>query len=147
MKNIPVSDRKTYRFMNIQATEQFIKNLRWRTHFFQNPSDNPSTKQTFGFKSLRAAPQVPDLRPFESNLLKLIENIKFKQNINPFLTNLGTLAKNIQQEDKVFIPADETSNFYKMNPTKYDELLEKNIQQNYKKGQNYSTWFGIRNST
>ena len=39
----------------------------------------------------------------------------------------------IEKCNKLIIPADKTSNHYKMAPQKYQELLEKNIQKEYKK--------------
>ena len=54
-----------------------MKNLRWRAHFFLNPNDRPS-KETYGFKSIRAPPQIKELKQFEDRLFTLIRNIELK---------------------------------------------------------------------
>ena len=41
--------------------------------------------------------------------------------------------KKIKNDDKVYVEADKTSNFYTMAPTQYKELLENNITKEYKK--------------
>ena len=41
--------------------------------------------------------------------------------------------KNIKNDGKVYVAADKTSNFYKMDPERYTELLENNITKEYKK--------------
>ena len=37
------------------------------------------------------------------------------------------------KSDKLLVPADKTSNFYKMDIPSYNELLQKNITKTYKK--------------
>ena len=45
--------------------------------------------------------------------------------------------KNIKNHSsKLLIPADKTTNFYKLEPQKYSELLEQNITKSYKKANN-----------
>ena len=57
--------------------------------------------------------------------------------INKFLNNLNKDVKHIKNDSsKLLIPADKTTNFYKLEPQKYNELLEKNITKSYKKANN-----------
>ena len=90
-------------------------------------------KENYGFKSLIAPPRTPELRPFEDSLLHLIQNIEFSTISNPYLNTLKNEVKKIEKDPNLIISADKTSNFYKMKPQKYQELLEKNIQKEYKK--------------
>ena len=51
-----------------------------------------------------------------------------------FQRNLSSdTNSNIKTADKLLVPADKTSNFYKMDTQSYTELLQKNITKNYKK--------------
>ncbi len=46
---------------------------------------------------------------------------------------LRPTSKILKKTDSLFVPADKTTNFYKMDPPSYNQLLEKNITKNYKK--------------
>ena len=51
-----------------------------------------------------------------------------------FQRNLSSdINSNIKTADKLLVPADKTSNFYKMDTQSYTKLLQKNITKNYKK--------------
>ena len=43
------------------------------------------------------------------------------------------IQKNSMKSDKLLVPADKTSNFYKMDTQSYNDLLQKNITKTYKK--------------
>ena len=45
----------------------------------------------------------------------------------------------INNEPKLLIAADKTTNFYKLDPSTYNDLLEKNITKSYKKAQPKTT--------
>ena len=49
LKNIPIPSKKEYSKELTHSVEKFVRNLRWRAHFFLNPNDRPS-KETYGFK-------------------------------------------------------------------------------------------------
>ena len=54
-----------------------------------------------------------------------------------FLNSLNKDVKHIKNDSsKLLIPADKTTNFYKLEPQKYNELLEQNITKSYKKAHN-----------
>ena len=133
MKNIPISDRNTYLNSLIQAADTFIRNLRWRAHFFLNPNEKASQKQTFGFKSIRSPPHVPELKPFEDGILELIKGVEFRNQHNQFQTELAKEVKKINNLNKPIIKADKTSNHYILDKETYNSLLEKNVQKEYKK--------------
>ena len=66
-------------------------------------------------------------------MLKMIQSVKFRQINNPFLNKLKEDTDYIKSETKLLIAADKTTNFYKLEPSTYNELLEKNITKSYKK--------------
>ena len=69
----------------------------------------------------------------------MIQSVKFKQANNPFLNKLKEDTDSIQTERKLLIAADKTTNFYKLEPSEYNDLLEKNITKSYKKAQPETT--------
>ena len=84
-------------------------------------------------------PPIDELKDFEDDMLKMIQSVKFKQVNNPFLNNLKEDTDSIQTEPKLLIAADKTTNFYKLEPSEYNDLLEKNITKSYKKAQPETT--------
>ena len=56
---------------------------------------------------------------------------KEKQKLRRTIRN----AKRIKNETKLLIAADKSTNFYKLEPSKYNDLLEQNITKSYKKAQ------------
>ena len=83
------------------------------------------SKETYGFKSTKNPPPVEELKDFEDDMLKMIQSVKFKQVNNPFLKKLKEDTDHIKNEPKLLIAADKTTNFYKLEPSTYNELIEK----------------------
>ena len=115
-KNIPIPTKKEYLIQLLYSVEKFIRNLKWRAHFFLNPS-NRQSKETYGFKSIKAAPIVKDIRNFD----------------NHFLNKLRSDLNEVNELSELIVSADKTSNHYKMTKEDYLKLVEKNIHKNYKK--------------
>ena len=132
-KNIPIHTKKTYHHSLINSFEKFVRNLRFKAFFFLNPDPPPQQKEFFGFKSIKPAPFVPELKPFEDDLIHLIQNVEFMPRTNQFLENLKQEKNEIEAQSKIFVPADKTTNMYLMEPKDYNSLLEKNVQKQYKK--------------
>ena len=82
---------------------------------------------------------MEELKDFEDCMLKMIQSVKFKQVNNPFLNKLKEDTDRIKNEPKLVIAADKTANFYKLEPSTYNDLLEKNIRKSYKKVQPETT--------
>ena len=136
VKDIPVPNKKLYMQMMINSAERFIQNLRWRVIFSLN-TNNKEEKNTYGFKSTKTPPVVPELKPFEDEFIGVIKNIEFDENrTNAFQEKLKTEVKNIKNEPNLIIAADKTSNFYKVGSQSYSSLVERNIQKDYKKENN-----------
>lgn len=72
MKNIPIPQPQMYMTKLIEKTEDLIRRMRWRAHFFLNPPTMQEKKQTFGFKSTKSPPFIEELKDFEDKMLKLI---------------------------------------------------------------------------
>ena len=49
-KNIPMPSNTEIKKISIESTQQLLKRMRWKAHFFFNPTDI-STKEKDGFKS------------------------------------------------------------------------------------------------
>ena len=130
--DIPLPPRKLYRQMMINSVEKFSQNLGWKVLFFLNPSHKQS-KENFGFKSTKLPPPIPQLKDFEKDLIDLMKNIEFLNQRNDFQDKLKTEEEAIKNEDKLLVAADKTTNFYKVDPEKYQELLEKEVNNDYKK--------------
>ena len=136
MKNIPVPNPQAYMTKIIEKTESFIRRMRWKAHFFLNPQNNQEKKQTFGFKTTKSPPFVEEMKNFEESMLKLVSDIKFKDNprTDSFQKKLSTDIKNdIKGSSEMLIKADKTSNFYRMKPDAYDNMLHDNVTKTYRK--------------
>ena len=107
--------------------------MHWKAHFFLNPDTTSPSKETYGFKSTKNSSPIEELKDFEDDMLKMIQSVKFKQVNNPFLNRLKENTDHIKNEPKLLIAADKTTNFYKLEPSTYNDLLEKNITKSYEK--------------
>ena len=132
-KNIPIASKKEYLEMIIQAMEKFNSNLSWHVFFKLNPQITSKGKETFGFNSTRAPPRLKELKEFEKDLVKLVQNIKFRKRSNQFMKTLNTEVKKISAQKDLIIPADKTYNRYLVPPEKYLSLLDREVQKCYKK--------------
>ena len=111
-------------------------NPRLKAFFFdRNEQDNNDARNNdnFGFKSRKCPPQNSELDNFEADLLDMVHNIKFRNVYNKFQNKLNEGISKIKKSTKAFIPADKTSNFYKLDKTQHDKLLRDSITTTYKK--------------
>ena len=90
-------------------------------------------KETFEFKSTNPAPSQPELKEFEDSLLELIKNVEFTNKTNNLQEKMKQDIKNMKSENKVFLPADKITNYYKTEVNEYNKLLENFITKEYKK--------------
>ena len=103
--------------------------MAFKWYFYSDVST--SSKDTYGFKSTKNPPPVDELMEFEDDMLKMVQSTKFIQVNNPFLNKLKNDTEHIKKETKLLIAAG--TNFYKLEPSKYNDLLEQNITKSYKK--------------
>ena len=132
-KNIPLPSQNDFLQRLVEKTEQFLHRMRWKAYFFLNSDTSTSSKDTYGFKSTNNPPPIDKLKEFEDDMLKMVQSTKFKQFNNPFLSKLKDDTERIKNEPRLLIAADKTTNFYKVEPSAYNDLLEQNITKSYKK--------------
>ena len=132
-KNVPLPSEENYCMKLTEKTEQLCKRMRWRAYFYLHPEVQRTSKENHGFNSRQSPPQVPELISFENRMLNLIQSIKFKKPKCKFQKKLATDASSIKKSEDLFVPAEKTTNFYKMDPNSYNELLHKNVTKTYKK--------------
>ena len=132
-KNIPIPNKKEYLKCLISKAEKFMRNIRWRTFFFLNPDISTEDKETYGFTSTKCPPYIPELKEFEDGMLNIVQNIEFKNTNKPFQNQLHKDTQNIKNDRNLFVAADKTTNFYKLEPDQYNKLLKQNITKDYKK--------------
>ncbi len=61
----------------------------------------------------------------------MINNLKFRKVNCNFQNQLSSGIRNIKKSNYLFVPADKTNNFYKMESASYNELLQKNITKEH----------------
>ena len=132
VKDIPVPSRKEFQQMMISSLEKFRRNLRCKVLYFLKPNQSKS-KETYGFKSIKNPPQPQEIKEFENDLIDMVKNIEFESKTNPFQQKLNTEKEMIRNEPKLVVSADKTSNFFKVEPEEYKELVKKNVEAEYKK--------------
>ena len=141
LKNIPIPSGQAYLKNFIEKLESFINRLRWKVFFYLSNGESDSTAdkfETFGFKSEYSAPASEDLKLFENDLYDLAKNIEFKpsdeiKRCNKFQHQLSQDIKSIKSSNNLFVPADKTTNVYKVKTADYRKLLTSNITKQYKK--------------
>ena len=132
-KNIPTASKSSYLKRLIEKTELFMKRMRWKAHFFLNPKTTPTEQETYGFNTRRSPPVVNELKEFEKSMASMIQSIEFENIPNDFQSKLLQDLKATKSDNKLTIKADKTSNYYKMDREKYNELVNKNVTKTYKK--------------
>ena len=110
-----------------------IKNMRNKAEFFLRPKSNSNRKETFGINSIKNPAAVPELKYFESELIELAQNVEFKHFNNDLQRNLKRICNEIKEEPKLIIPADKTSNFYKITPKEHNDMRKKDVEKNFKR--------------
>ena len=66
--------------------------------------------RNFGLSSTKTPPTVLELKPFEEDVIKLLETIKFRDKKDHFQDTLANDLKKINSSDKMFVFADKTRN-------------------------------------
>ena len=74
-------------------------------------------------KSKQSPPPVPELKRFEEDVVKMIENIRFRNVNKEFIESLENDKRKIKASRNVFISADKSTNIYEMDAASYNKLL------------------------
>ena len=118
LKNILAPTQKEYIFALLGQVQSFMNRLRWKTFFILNP-ETAEEKETYGFRTQNRPPHIPQLDLLQSNLIKIISNIKFKKGGNNLQTKMRNDLSSVRQDpDKLLVAADKSQNLYKMSPTR-----------------------------
>ncbi|CAB4001715.1 Hypothetical predicted protein, partial [Paramuricea clavata] len=71
----------------IEKVESVTKRMRWKANFFLKGSTTQNQSNLFGLSSNKSPPSIPLLKPFEDDLIKLIENLQFNKKIRKRITH------------------------------------------------------------
>lgn len=133
MKNIPMPSKAAYKKTLIEKVESFIKRMRWRAfHFLKGNDKCEDTKETYGFKTRKCPPQIPELKAFESDVLKLIEDVEFRTVSDDFQEKLKKDVERFRNTDDLIVKADKTKSMYRVSGEKYQKLMRDNITKHYR---------------
>ena len=105
----------------ISKIEAVIRRMRWKAMFFERNTEyeNVNNKEdefpeTYGLKTTNTPPPIKEMTNFEKNLIGLVQKIKFKRCTDDFQKRMQRDIKAINNCSKLFVPADKTSNMYKV---------------------------------
>ena len=117
----------------IEKVESVLKCIRWKAHFFLKGEKNQENINHFGLSSNKTPPTILELKPFEEDVLKLLENIKFRDTKNHFQENLANDLKKINSSEKFSFSQTKQETYMKPRST-HNKLLHDNITKTYKHG-------------
>ena len=78
-------------------------------------------------------PQCSNLTGFESDLYQMANSVKFRRVLNSFQAQLAKDINAINRSTTLYVPADKTTNLYKVEVKDYEKLLHNNITTTYQK--------------
>ncbi|KAK3749995.1 hypothetical protein QZH41_000415 [Actinostola sp. cb2023] len=131
-KNIPVASPKDYTKHMIDKTEQLLRRMRWKAFHFLNP-ELTTVKENFGFKTRNCPPVIEEMKKFEDGMISIIQNINFQDVKCQFQQDLKEDIKSVKNDKHLFVKADKSINFHKLDTSKYNQLLNDNVTKTYKK--------------
>ena len=131
-KHIPVASDKEYIKQFIDKTEQFLRRMRWKAfHFLKQ--EKSAAKETFGFKTKNCPPVIEELQNFEEGMTQIIQKVELRKINCQFQKDLRNDITSVKSNNRLFVKADKSTNFYKLDAAKYNQLLNDNITKAYKK--------------
>ena len=136
LKNIPIPSNNVYMKALVEKVESLIKRMRWRAFFYLKGGDDgraSNAKDHYpGLISRKCPPQVEELMPFEEDMLRLVESIKFRRVSDSFQDTLKKDIDELRKSAEVIVRADKTKNLYKVPAEQYEKLLQDNVTKHYK---------------
>ena len=136
LKNIPIPSKASYLKSMIDKVENFIKRIRWKAHFFDNPMmRNNDSHTNYCLRSNILPSQNPALTSFENDIYDILRSIEFRKVCNDFQDKLKEDINEICSSKNLFVFAAK-SNQYKMSDTDYNRRLSDSIPSNYRKCEN-----------
>ena len=82
----------------LRKIEAFIRNTRWKAYFFLNAIDNTSKegRDRYRFKTKKHPPHIKEMDRFESELIGMVKNIKFKKIHNDIQQQMSNDIKRVR---------------------------------------------------
>ena len=114
--------------------ESVLKRIRLKAYFFLKGDKISDQNNLFGLPSNKTPPIILEMKPFENDVINLIENIKFRNAENQFQISLANDLKKINSSPNIFVLADKTRNIYDTPLDTYNKLMHDNITKTYKHG-------------
>ena len=103
LKNIGLATHEGYQRNIIDKTENLIQRMRWKAHFFLNDNSGSHKTPTFGMKSKQTPPPIPELKSFEEDVIRMIENIQFRNVNDQCISTLKRHKQKIKASPNRFI--------------------------------------------
>ena len=138
-KNISIPPRHIYTEKLALKAIQFMRWLKFRVHFHENPLSKTERREFYGLKSDTKPPDTPEsLKGFEREFWSMIKNVKFRRNAvgrkNHFQRDLKSkifdLTKN---QNNVVVKGDKSHFLYHCPKTKYHQTVLANLRKFYQK--------------
>ena len=116
----------------MDKVENFIKRIRWKAHFFDNPMIRDNDNYTnYGLRSDISPSQNPALTSFENDIYDMVRKVR-----NDFQDKLKGGINEMRSSKNLFVFADKSTNLYEMSDTDYNRILGNSITSNYRKCEN-----------
>ena len=126
----------------MEKIRNFCRRIEIKLYFCTNNEDNINMiekKETYGFKSKFTLKQSEELKNFENEMFDLINQVKFRKTKDNFQHELKKDLRKIGKSKSLIVPADKTTDYYKVPKFEYENLLLKSIRNSYKKSDNTIT--------
>ena len=114
-KNIPIPSEKNYRIKLTEKAEQLCERMRWKAYFYLHPEIQHESNENYGINSKESPAQVSEFINFESRMVILVQNIKFRKQKCKFQKKLTTDTNIIKSKDLVLPRTKPLYNFFKIN--------------------------------
>ena len=89
LKNIPIPSHKNYLLQFIDAVEKLIHRVRRKTFAYLNPDKMGHQIETHGFNTMKPSPIIPELKPWEDGLKKIVQSVEFRPYSDDFQKSLS----------------------------------------------------------
>ena len=89
LKNIPIAGQEVYLKCVYEKTEKFIRMMRWKAMFSEQPAGDIPEMNTYGFGTCKTPPVMDLLKAFEEDLYNLVGSIQFTSHRNAFQQQLN----------------------------------------------------------
>ena len=73
----------------MEMVESVIRRMRWKAFFFlHGGGGKEDSDEKYGLKSRKCPPVIDEMKPFEEDILRLIENLEFRRTNDKFQKRL-----------------------------------------------------------